>query len=482
MIYHHDRHVMENLEGFEFYKSSIIKKDTSELMMANRENTRYLIVKGNSTNQFQGDDIGLYRVCPLSSVNSRALRNLLPEYNPTPLKQDSISFGFGDRLGFATCGQLKSFNGNSIQPVIAQQSIRELKQTGRSYEEVLADAIWGAFQAGYHGIFTADGDHLKSLEEVDQAISAGYSMITIDCSEKIHPEVYSLSNELKIQEYRLLPRQITKHYESKYLNTKLPIGEINETELAECVLVYRDAIQFIKTVFDVYLSNRPNISYEISIDETEWPTTAFAHYFIASELIQFSNVRVDSIAPRFVGEFQKGIDYIGEISDFENHLSLHQGIAKQWGYKISIHSGSDKFSIFPSVTRITDRKYHIKTSGTSWVEFIRLLAVSNPEFFRELYHFCLEHLDEAKKSYVVSVTSSICPAIDKIDEMNYAESLDNNHIRQLFHITYGKILQHQEDGKYIYRDRIYQILNQEESKYHSIIQSHFEKHLRALNV
>jgi len=406
----------------------------------------------------------------------------LPNYNPVPISRTKPSFGFGDRLGRGTYGHIKALEGSSAFPVIAQQSMRELKLTGRTYEIVLEDAIWGAFQAGYRGYFAADGDHLKSKQEVIQAISAGYSMITIDCSQKLHPEILRESNYDKIQVYLAYPNAIRKRVESIYLDKELPFGKITQVDLAESFIMYSDAIQFIIEIYYDCLSSNPNISLEISIDETDAPTTAFAHFFIASELMQYNGVEVDSIAPRFVGEFQKGIDYIGNIENFESNLSLHHSISQLFGTKISVHSGSDKFSIFPSVSKITNNKFHIKTSGTSWVEFMRLVAMRNPSLFKDLYNYCLANLDEAKKNYHVSVTRSSCPSLEEILEDKYASSMDNNDIRQLFHINYGNILQHQEKSGASYKDHIFDILNNEESTYKDILVDHFNKHLNALKL
>src|SRR5690625_169958 len=120
-----------------------------------------------------------------------------------------------------------------------------------------------------------------------------------------------------------------------------------------------------------------DIDYEISIDETETITSPLAHFFVANEL-QAADVKVISLAPRFCGEFQKGIDYIGDIEQFEKELSEHALIAEHFGYKLSIHSGSDKFAVFPIIAKYTKGVLHVKTAGTNWLEAIRVIAGTNP--------------------------------------------------------------------------------------------------------
>ncbi len=157
------------------------------------------------------------------------------------------------------------------------------------------------------------------------------------------------------------------------------------------------------------------------------------------------------LAPRFVGEFQKGIDYIGDIKLFEEQLQAHQAIADLFGYKISFHSGSDKFSIFPSAARITNQRYHLKTAGTSWLEFVHLISIMDAPLFKDLYHFSLENLDRAKKSYHVNVTPESCPRIDQYEPENFRALLLDDNARQLLHINYGNILQHEAAGGPYYK-------------------------------
>ena len=106
-------------------------------------------------------------------------------------------------------------------------------------------------------------------------------------------------------------------------------------------------LTYMVHVYDAYISKADReIDYEISIDETETVTSPLRTFFVANELT-LAGVEVTSLAPRFCGEFQKGIDYIGDVEQFERELREHALIAEHFGYKLSIHSGSDKFKVFP---------------------------------------------------------------------------------------------------------------------------------------
>src|SRR5690606_8145468 len=118
----------------------------------------------------------------------------------------------------------------------------------------------------------------------------------------------------------------------------------------------------------------------------------------------------------FCGEFQKGIDYVGDIKQFKKEFTAHFDIAENFGYKISIHSGSDKFSIFPIVGEITEGRYHLKTAGTNWLEAMKLVAKKAPKLYREIHKFALDNMDEAKAYYHVSTNIDNIPDIDTLTD------------------------------------------------------------------
>ena len=118
---------------------------------------------------------------PMSAANLDALRELMPWMRPRPLGTRT-SAGYGDRLGLATPGHVRALRaaGGGLAPIFAQQSIREMERTGRSPREVLDDATWGAFAEGWQEGYGADADHLKTAEDIDACVAAGYSFYTFD--------------------------------------------------------------------------------------------------------------------------------------------------------------------------------------------------------------------------------------------------------------------------------------------------------------
>jgi tagaturonate epimerase len=446
--------------------------------------------KGGISDGFKGCEIIMgnrkARVCMLTNENCRILQKLFPFTVPINHHGKDITIGLGDRLGFASPGHIRAVRGRNVFPVLAQQSIRELKLTGRTYDDVLCAASWAVFQEGYRDGFGADGDHLKTYEEVKMALDKGYTMITLDCTEQIDNEAAAFSEERVEEEYKKIDWHETERFEREYIKKVFSLdGESSITftygQLKKIILVYYKAIRHTIDIYNnVIKSEGRPVDFEMSIDETLTPTTPESHFFVAAELVR-GGVRITSLAPRFCGEFQKGIDYIGDIERFKKEFKIHVKIASHFGYKISVHSGSDKFSVFPIVGEETGGRYHLKTAGTNWLEAVKVIINVNPALYRRMHEFALEHLEEAKKYYHISADTAKIPDIKGLSDRELAVLMEKDDSRQLLHITYGLILQAEENnGSYTFRDEIYNTLRTYEDEYCDALVKHIGRHLDAL--
>jgi hypothetical protein len=222
------------------------------------------------------------------------------------------------------------------------------------------------------------------------------------------------------------------------LDTGQAVSFTEET-LARTALIYREAIEHALRLYRAGKQVRPSFDFELSVDETETPTTPEAHAFVALEAWE-AGIAVSSLAPHFIGEFQKGIDYIGEPVAFEHNLSTQAALARALGHRLSIHSGSDKFTIFPAVGRATRGRYHIKTSGTSWLEALRILAACEPTLYRELHEQALAGFAAARRYYHVTPDLKAVPDVHRLSDAALPGLLNRRDSRQLVHITYGEIL------------------------------------------
>ncbi len=452
-----------------------------------RERLVVAISKGERACEFEGEtsQLGGFTVkqAHLNAKNAQVLRSLLPWTSPQALGTSGISMGLGDRLGLASPGHLKAISGTQVRPVLAQQSMRELELTNRTYVDVLDAATWAVFQAGYQGGYGADGDHLKKIEDIRMALELGFSMITLDCSEHINDGILKLDDAEVQVRYNQLPASKRQELEELYQNQRynLQSGRTINMDLEHyrrMVLTYHQALDFMEEVYEQVIAKLDRmIDFEISIDEVATPTTPQDHFFVANELKR-RDIKVCSVAPRFCGHFEKGIDYMGNLAQFEEEFAVHAAIASHFGYKLSIHSGSDKFSVFPIIgTYARTTGYHVKTAGTNWLEAVRVIANVNPDLYRTLHQKALDSLAAARKYYNVSMDLAKVPDINTLSDQKLPELLDQDDARQLLHITYGFMLQ---DSKL--RADIYEVLREHEDLYEEFLIRHMNRHLKALGI
>ena len=392
-------------------------------------------------------------LCPLSHANAERLRRIFAHTAPSPLARKAgsagapgITFGVGDRLGVAGPGHIRAFRRFAASPVLAQQSVRELTLTSRTFEDVLDASTWAAFQEGLREPWGADADHLKTEDWVRKALSTGYTMITADVSDAIRGEHADRPASEVRSAYARLDPAYRAEVEKRYVGRSFPLESGKAVRFAEVVfkktvLVYREAIELAARLYGAAAETvaEAGFDFELSIDETATATTPQAHLFVALEATR-RGVALASLAPRFPGEFQKAIDYIGTVEDFRASFATHAAIARSLGHRISIHSGSDKFSVFPSMGELARGAFHIKTAGTSWLEALRVIAKADPGLFRELYARALERYGEARKLYNVTPDLSALPQPAELSQENGVKLLDDVHARQLLHITYGEML------------------------------------------
>ena len=179
---------------------------------------------------------------------------------------------------------------------------------------------------------------------------------------------------------------------------------------------------------------------EVSVDETATPTSHLEHLYIVSEM-QRLGVRWVSLAPRYVGSFEKGVDYIGDLDALRADLAGHAAIARAFGpYKLSLHSGSDKFSVYPIAVEDTRGVVHLKTAGTSYLEALRAIAQVDPALFREIYGLAFERYDEDRRTYHVSAQPTRAPQPDSLADEQLPAVLDQFDAREMLHVTFGSAL------------------------------------------
>ena len=334
------------------------------------------------------------------------------------------SFGIGDRFAHEGVNQLKALIqaekdfGVHFTPVW-NKSNREHTIIGTEPMSTRKEADEAVKALGYTDAYFCDADHIN-LNNVDKFIDA-CDFFTIDVADYI-----GKSGSL----------------EERYLPAVKEAGKI-----------YRHIAE---------KKGAENFVTEVSMDEVAVAQTPDEIKYILTELAK-EKVPLQTFAPKFTGRFNKGVDYVGDLKqfekEFEEDLKVIAWAVKELGLpanlKLSIHSGSDKFSIYPIMGRLI-RKYdagiHVKTAGTTWLEEIIGLSLADPEALKlakKIYRIALTRMDELTVPYatVIDIDKSKLPdpaVVDGWDAQTFAktlrhdeaEPLYNPSFRQLIHVSF----------------------------------------------
>jgi len=431
-------------------------------------------------------------VGPASPRNAAALRRHLPWLQPRPLGTRT-SAGLGDRLGLATPGHVRAVRAvggaAAIAPIFPQQSIREMTRTGRTPIEVMDDATWGQFAEGWRDGTGADADHLKTTADIDACLAVGFAMFTIDPGEHVDSAADAADLVTLRAKVAALPWSGLEDSETalrrRYLGESFAVEHLavafDEATLLRAAAKYGRAVAHVARLsrhLSKAAGTRP-VELEVSVDETDTPTSPAEHYWVAAELKRLGVAWI-SLAPRFVGRFEKGVDYIGDLGALERDVAAHAALARHFGpYKLSLHSGSDKFSVYPIAARLAQGLVHLKTAGTSYLEALRTVAAVDPALFRAIYVFARERYDTDKASYHVSAELSRAPLPGELKEAELPGLLEQFDAREILHVTFGSVLKELgSDGAPRFKAALFSLLQGNPEAYADNLERHFVKHLR----
>ncbi len=427
---------------------------------------------------------------PLSSANAAALRARLEWLRPT-VQGLRTTIGLGDRLGLATPGHLRAVRaaGGRLAPLPAQQSIREMTRAGRTPQQVLDDAMWGVFAEGWQRGFGADADHLKTAADIDSCLAAGYTFYTFDPGEHVENGVETASPSMLHERFEALPwdhledtaTALSARYVGAPITCEDHVIDLDEVALQRAAVKYGRAVAHVAVMYRhlAQVGAGRDWEVEVSVDETEAPTTHAEHYYFASELRRLG-VRWVSLAPRYIGRFEKGVDYIGDVTAFEADIAVHAAIARVLGpYKLSLHSGSDKFSIYEPAVRHTCGMVHLKTAGTSCLEALRTVGTLAPDLLRAIYVFARERYETDRASYHVSARLDRAPAPASLSDHDLPALVEQFDAREILHVTFGSVLTEQTtSGERCFYDDLMGVLRAHPDAYADDLERHFLRHLR----
>jgi hypothetical protein len=326
------------------------------------------------------------------------------------------------------------------------------------------------------------------------SLEAGFTMFTIDPGDLIddgatRSEIGDLAAGIAALPWSVLEctaDECRRRYADRTVLANGRRGELRlelkPRDVLRSAVKYGRAIAHTAMLYRQLVSRCPRerFAFEVAVDETDTPTSPAEHYYLASELRRLG-VQCDSLAPRFVGRFLKGVDYVGDPARFRAEFAKHVLIAEHFGgYKLSLHSGSDKFTIYPTIAELAGDALHIKTSGTSYLEALRVVADADPDLFREIVTFAKQRYAEDAEDYHVGADLAKVADPDQLRDDDLPDMLNQSDPRQLCHVTYGSVLTStRDDGRPRFRDRLFRVLQDRESVYHRRLEDHFRQHISA---
>jgi hypothetical protein len=376
-----------------------------------------------------------------------------------PLKLEKYSFGVGDRFGRQARAQLRAFiqaaeHGLEIIPVWNKSS-REHVIIGSQPASARAAAVAAVKALGWQKPFHVDADHVR-LETVDRFVPHS-DFFTLDVAETIGKPAAPEALRAFVERHpELVGRLAIPGIQEPFQTTRADIEHIAGNYL----LAVQEAARLYRHILEA--KGGGGFVTEVSMDETDSPQTPPELLVILAALADEA-VPLQTIAPKFTGRFNKGVDYVGDIARFEREFNQDLAViafaVSRYGLppalKLSVHSGSDKFSIYGPIRRGLGRfraGLHLKTAGTTWLEEVVGLAEaggSGLALAKEIYAGALGHIDELCAPYaaVIDIERGRLPSCAAVNGWNAEQFVSalrhdpksrayNPHLRQLLHVGY----------------------------------------------
>ncbi len=375
------------------------------------------------------------------------------------MKLSKFSIGIGDRFARQGKAQLAAIIkakqlGLEITPVW-NKSNREHTIVGTKPADTRKEADEAVQSCGWDGSYFVDADHI-GLKNVDLFIDS-CDFFTLDVADFIG----------KPAEEGDIERFVGKH--SDYIGS-LKITGIDKplkVDKKQAIAIAAKCLYAVRQAGEIYrhieaAKGAGNFLTEVSMDETDKPQTPVEMLFILA-CIADEGIPAATIAPKFTGRFNKGVDYVGDVAkfakEFEEDLAVVAFAVKEFGLpkdlKLSVHSGSDKFSIYQPINKALKKfnaGLHLKTAGTTWLEELIGLAMAGGDglsIAKEIYAKSLSRIDELCQPYatVIDIDRAQLPLADEVGKWSgqkFASVLRHNqsckdynpNFRQLIHVAY----------------------------------------------
>jgi len=377
----------------------------------------------------------------------------------SPPQLEKYSIGVGDRFGQQAEAQLRAClqlqqSGVQVTPVW-NKSHREHVIIGSDPADTRLAADAAVRALGWNGAYCVDADHVR-LDTVDRFLPCS-DYFTLDVGDAIGLSLPSHA----IDEFLAHHRELG---EIPRLSGLVQFRPFQPFELRHSIQKYLPAVIAAAAIYRRILAARGELDFitEISMDETDEPQTAIDLLVILAAAADHG-IALHAVAPKFTGRFNKGVDYDGDVKGFINQFredlaALRLGVeryALPSTLKLSVHSGSDKFSLYGPIRSVLselDTGLHLKTAGTTWLQEVAGLAAADDDAFalvKELYFAALNRIDELCAPYtsVIAIDRERLPLRSVVQGWSgeqFVSAIENDsenpaynpHLRQLLHVAY----------------------------------------------
>lgn len=374
------------------------------------------------------------------------------------LTLEKFSFGVGDRFAHQAAAQLQAFvlarqAGAEVIPVW-NKSNREHSFIGSEPKSVRDAAQRAVKELGWTKSWHVDADHIR-LETVDRYLECS-DFFTIDVADSIgKPAPSEAVKAFADRHPELIGRIDLPGIDRPFGITRADVERI----VGKYLLAVEDAGKIYR---HIEAEKDGDFIAEVSMDETDAPQTPPELLIILTALAD-EGVRAQTIAPKFTGRFNKGVDYVGDLAQFEREfhddLAVIDHAIRTYelpkNLKLSVHSGSDKFSLYPIIRRTLPKfgaGLHLKTAGTTWLEELIGLAEAGGDglaFAKEIYASALDHVDELCAPYatVIDIDRAKLPSTSEVNAWTSEQFVRalrhvpsdpqfNSSLRQLLHVGF----------------------------------------------
>lgn len=379
----------------------------------------------------QQDDLQV-DIMALNANNAAVIRRFLKWSAPTACGTKGTSIGFSDWLGAAGGFVTPLFAQKRVKPVLAEYSAADSVLLKRNFLEAVDAATWGVFETGYKEGYGANAEGLKSEEDIVKALLYGYSMIGLDCSDKINLQIEKMSDAEVEKRYNDFPQEFREAMQGSYLEANFQVGSevihFEPEQLRRIVLEYGEAIMHAQFIYNSYLKNTPwEIDFELLVAKEDKLLSPQEHYLIANELHR-NGIKFAAL----------GLNVLEAAPLMQEMLPVHAAIADTFGYRLSFLQADLAFKDLGAVAKILKGKVHFKLSSVLWLAAWETVLAFAPELARQMREYAgLPDADallpqtETGRAYALSYKSLLAP-----EAGNFAEQI--KEVLVVHHAAYGE--------------------------------------------